>query len=88
MVLDQKCDIGESLSNYKTIVKRMPIVVVYKNTKDYPGQFVARLWDLITPTEVVVVKGTLEEIRNEIPKGFVNIGRMSFDDPVIVESWI
>lgn len=88
MKVDLNCAPGGVFSDCKSFIKRMPIIVVYKDTKDYPGQYVARLWDLITPTEVVVVKNTLEEIRNEIPEGFINIGRMSNDDPVIVESWI
>lgn len=88
MTVDLNCGTGEVFSDYKSFVKRMPIIVIYKDTKDYPGQYMARLWDLMSPTKVVVVKDTLEEIRKEIPAGFINIGRMSIDDPVIVECWI
>lgn len=66
----------------------MPIISVTYDTKDYPGQYAARLFDTEKPTQYVIVKGTLEDIRELIPGYFRNIGRTPEDDPVIVEVWI
>lgn len=74
--------------NFREVTSKMPMIVIYKNPTDFPDQHVARLWDLSKPTEIAVVRKTLDEIRNVIPYEFVNIGRYVNDDPVIVESWI
>jgi hypothetical protein len=74
--------------NMRTIV-RVPIIAVYDNPTDYPGKYVARLWDIKNkPTNIVVVKDSLEAVRKAIPEGMHRIGRHSTDDPVIVETWI
>lgn len=66
----------------------MPVIVVYENPKDYPGRFVARLFDLDKTTRVAVVKETLDEVRKAIPRSMVSIVRSKFDDPAIFEIWI
>ncbi len=66
----------------------LPIISVYKNPGEYPCNFVARLWDLETPTKYIILKNSLEEIRNAIPKRFFNLGRDPYDDSIIVETWI
>lgn len=70
------------------VQSQIPMIVIFNSPKDYPGKFVGRLWDLDKPTQVLTVKDTLEDVRNEIPFGFINIGRHVSDDPVIVEVWI
>lgn len=67
---------------------RLPIITVYKNTKDYPNKFVARIFDVDEATLLVVVKDSLEEIRDIIPARFTHMPRFDGDDPVIVETWI
>lgn len=66
---------------------------IYSNPRDYPGQFVARRW--FVPTGGVVmasndmfVGDSLNELRELLPPGLVNIGRMPGDEPQIVEVWI
>jgi len=67
---------------------RVPVIVIYKNQKDYPDKYVARLWDIKNkPTHYAVVKDTLEEVREAIPSGMCRMGPSSKDDPVIVETW-
>ena len=67
---------------------KAPIICVYKSPADYPGQFVARLWDLDKPTRDIAVAGTLEDIRAAIPEDLIRFRRDQSDDPCIVESWI
>lgn len=70
-------------------VGKIPVICVYRKPSDYPEKYVARVFDVTTPTEYVVVKDTLEEIRNAIPKmRFVRFKRRHDDAPEIVESYI
>lgn len=71
----------------------LSMIVVYSGVSDLPHNFVARLHiqtasKKIIPTEYAFVGDTYSEILKKIPTGFVNIGRMPDDDPVIVEVWI
>lgn len=83
-----KTIIVESFANVDFSKLFMPVIVVYENPKDYPGRFVARLFDLDKPTRVAVVKETLDEVRKAIPRSMVSIVRSKFDDPAIFEIWI
>lgn len=67
---------------------KVPLICVYENPEDYPGKYVARLWDLQRPTGFVVVADSLEEIREAIPEGMVRLNRTEKDAPAIVETWI
>lgn len=67
---------------------RMPLVCIYEHPADYPQQYVARLWDIQQPTNIVVLADTLDEIRQAVPEGMVCIRRRERDDPCIVEVWI
>lgn len=66
---------------------------IYRSPRDYPGQFVARRWivptggDLMATNEMFTAD-TLNELRQLLPLGLVNIGRMPGDEPQIVEVWI
>lgn len=70
----------------------MPLWVVYERPLDYPAGFVGRLhligvgW--FGATERAVFGSTLDEVRQQIPREFRNIGRFAEDEPQIVESWL
>lgn len=69
----------------------LPIIVVTKDPKDYPGKVVGRVWEGKSglPSNLVVVRDTLEQLRETIPTHrFVCAGRKPNDDPVIVECWL
>lgn len=67
----------------------LPLVTVYYNTSDFPGKYLARLWDMDKPTPYAVVRDTLDLIRLSIPTSFMsNLGRQPLDDPNIVEVWL
>jgi hypothetical protein len=66
----------------------LPIIVVYKQPKDYPDKFVARIWDVNMPTQYVVLKDSLEEIHAAIPQNMHLFPPSKNDDPVIVETYL
>ena len=75
--------------NFAWEVSNLPIICVYYNPSDYPGKYVARVFDVTVASKYVVVKDTLEEIRKAIPKNrFKRFVRRDNDDPVIVETYI
>lgn len=65
-----------------------PMIAIYRNPKDFPGAYVARLWELDKPTDFVMIADTLPKIREGIPGNFARINRSLEDDPVIVETWV
>lgn len=66
--------------------------VVCDHPSDHPDVVVARRHEISDgghqPTGDLLTGATLEEVREQIPVGFINIGRSDEDDPVIVESWV
>jgi len=69
-------------------ITRLPLICVYNNPSDYPGKYVARVWDVDRPTNLVAIADSLEEIREAKPPEMMIMDRMQNDDPVIVETWI
>jgi hypothetical protein len=69
---------------------RMPIWVIYANPLDYPGQYVARLWDGMTNTATTsyMLAPTLEAIRRRLPPDLCCLDRQERDAPCIVETWL
>lgn len=68
---------------------RFPIIAVYKNPLDYPGKVVARVFDLNIPTEIMLLKETVEEMQQELKKtGMVFVQRTPNDHPSLVGTWI
>lgn len=66
-----------------------PVITVYQNPADYPDKYVARLSDAHSgPTVHMLLKDSLEEIREAIPKIFYRQDRDPLDDPRIIETWI
>lgn len=67
-----------------------PMIVIYSNPSDYPGYFVARVWNLDKPTELLMAKKDIHEIREDIKTNMptmVRLPRAKNDDPCIVETW-
>lgn len=71
-----------------TKVSQLPLICIYSSPKDYPGKYIARLWDVNKPTNIVAIAENLEEIRETKPADMVIMQRQPQDDPVIVETWI
>ena len=64
----------------------IPLIALYDHPNDYPGYIVARLWDVSTPTNLVMVRRTEEEMHSAISKleDAVYMKRQRNDDPVII----
>lgn len=65
-----------------------PLICVYENPKDYPGKYVARLWDRDSPTNLIALTDSLADLRKLMPLGMKIRAREARDSPVIVEVWI
>lgn len=73
-------------------VTALPVITIYNHPIDYPGKFVARISGIENCLPVhfkfIVLKDTIEEIKNCIPPYMVSIGRSDKDDPKIIECFI
>lgn len=70
---------------------KCPIIAIYINPDDFSNKCVARLYDLEKPTSVVLIKDSLEEIRQDIINScpnMVRFDRAKNDPRCIVETWI
>ena len=68
-----------------------PIIAVYINPKDYPENVVARIFSLDKPTNIILIRKTLDEIRTDIINAYpwlVRFDRASNDVYCIAETWI
>lgn len=66
----------------------LPIWAVYsKNTLEYPGIFVARLFDTQNATNCVLLSESLEDLREQLPDGLLRVDRYPEDPPQILETW-
>ena len=67
-----------------------PMIVVYQSTKEYPGQYAARVFDMDKPTNVILVNKSLEELQQDIRihTRMFYIPRDPEDDKAIIGIWI
>lgn len=66
-----------------------PLITVYENPRDFPGKWVARLFDLKRPTPIMAIAGSYEELLQTMPSsGMIRMPRRPDDDPVIREVWL
>ena len=80
-----------SFGQIKKLAVKMPLITVYDSPDDYKGKYVARIFDVIKPTQFVIVKNSLADIRKDIKKVFpymVPIARSPEDVPSVVETWM
>jgi hypothetical protein len=93
MVISMKKPVDIILESFTKLplgkMVQVPIIAIYKSPKDYPGKYVARLWDIRNrPTIYVTVANTLDIIREGIPRNMHRLPPFPSDDPVLVETWI
>lgn len=65
-----------------------PIWTIFQNTTDYPEQYVARLFDLSIPTNVVMIDDCLDNLRQKINPLLDRYPRDEFDDKSVVEIYM
>ena len=83
-----KSSILKSFENVDFTEIREAMIVIYDHPKDYPNSYVARIWDMNKPTNVVVKNESLDVLRSLIPSGMSCIKRHETDDPCIIEIWL
>ena len=66
---------------------KMPIVVIYYSPADYPGQFIARLFDLEQATKYIMQAEQINDIRERLPAHLTRAPRAQEDAAAIVETW-
>lgn len=67
----------------------VPLITIYEHPADFPGKYVARIWDLGRPTALAVMADTYGELMERIPyREMVKMPRRPDDDPVIMEVWM
>ena len=71
------------------------LYTIYEKPLDYPNEFVCRRWNIKGTKTVVMDEGepyarsaSAAGVRLQLPKGVCCIGRMKWDDPVILEVWL
>lgn len=77
--------------DYARLVRQttMPIITIYNSPTDYPGKYVARVFDVDKATNLAAVADTYEGLLEAIPTGsMVRLDRNPNDDPVILETWV
>lgn len=82
---------ARSFSEVDTSELKLPVICVYRYPADYPEKCVARIFDGPKPTNVVITRETIEEIREDIAKNFpdkIPFARCREDCKSIVESWV
>lgn len=82
MVVDTFCDVD--IDNTKR-----PIIAVYRNTDDFPYNCVGRIFECEKPTNIVIVRQTVEAVRMDILNAFdmVSLDRTDADVSSLVEVW-
>ena len=89
--MDKSTDRIVTRFNYARLVKQttMPIIMIFESPEDYPGKYVARVFDVDKPTNLAAVADTYEELLEAIPTGqMLRMERAPNDDPAIVETWV
>lgn len=69
---------------------RIPIIAVYWNPKDYPGECVARLYDGGIPTCYIMRTKSVNEMNEKIrtQTRMAYIGRYMTDGPELAGTWM
>ena len=68
-----------------------PIIAIYIKPDDYPDKVVARVFDMEIPTNIIVIRDTLEELREDIQEAYpwmLRFDRAKNDVLCIAETWL
>lgn len=73
---------------YEKNNRELKTIAIYNSPDDFPGKYVARLFNGIEPTDKMVLGKTLEDVRGKMPRGYMRMPRHESDVASLVESWI
>lgn len=66
-----------------------PYIAEYRSDKEYPGKYIARIYAKGRPTNIVIIKGTKEELEAELEKtGMTAFAPGPEDIPELIGVWI
>lgn len=71
--------------------KEIETTITENKPDDYPDKYVARLFEGTAPTNIIITRNTVEEIREDITRRFpamLPFARNKEDHKSVVESWI
>lgn len=68
----------------------IPVIAVYRKPLDYPDKYVARVFDGMYPTDIIVIKDTFLEIQKDIAEHtrMTFVRRWREDVASLVGTWI
>lgn len=68
----------------------IPVIAVFRHPDDMPEKCVARVFDGVTPTNVVMIANTTKELEKNIRKntGMARLPKTIWDDTAVVSTWI
>lgn len=80
----------ESIKKVDLSDLKMPVAAVHVNCLEYPGKAIVRIFDMDKPTDVVIVKDTIEEIQKDIQENttMVFMQRGAEDVESLVGVWM
>lgn len=81
----------KSFADVDTSELKQPIICVFNKPDDYTDKYVARLFEGTAPTNIIITRNTVEEIREDITRRFpamLPFERNKEDHKSVVESWI
>lgn len=70
---------------------KQPIICIFRKPEDCPDKCVARIFDGVRPTNIVIIRDTVDEIARDISMSFpymLPFARCKGDHKSVVESWI
>ena len=65
-----------------------PLITVYNDPAEFPGKYVARLFNGRQGTHLVAVADTLAEILKAKPKEMIRVQKHETDSPKVIETWL
>lgn len=83
-------EVLENFYDFNYNLAKLPMITVYYNSLDYPGIYVARLFELkpeIKPTKYIIKGESEQEIRDKIPRIFAYLNRSEDDEKQIVGTY-
>lgn len=72
-------------------ISNLPMISIYFDPKDYPGKYVARVFDIsvgkVNATRYIMLSDNLEDLRSAMPTNFTHMDKSPNDDPQLLEVW-
>ena len=68
----------KSFADVDTSELKQPIICVFNKPDDYPDKYVARLFEGTAPTNIIITRNTVEEIREDITRRFPDMEILAY----------